>query len=423
MSDFPLNKYYMRAKRSFDKSLQEDATISPATKYQILHDFLQTNDSAAPGTGTLHLDSRSTGSFHAPAIDIHHSPGSSSQLSFNTFENNVNCHLDSYSTSSFHDPAIHIHPPSGSSSELTLNFSENNDNCQSRVEENPANSDNSSSPLAQWALQHNVPHSTLNHLLSILKESYSLDLPSDARTLLKTERSIVTKCVEPGHYYHFGLKNSILQLTKSFDVSNILNNTIYININVDGLPISKSSGSQVYPILCNIAGFKDIAMIGIYHGYQKPNDANSFLKDFVNEAIDLTNNRIAINGQLFIIKIKSFICDAPAKSFIKYTKGHTGYYSCTKCHIRGSSVASTTCFPDSDQIPLRTHIDFVLQIARKHHKGTSIIENIPGIDMINSFPLDYMHLICLGVVKKVILKLWCRGKTCTKLSKPVQLFY
>ena len=60
MSDrIPMNKYYMRAKRAFDKSLQEDATISPATNYQILLEFLQTNDSASPGTGTPHLGSRS----------------------------------------------------------------------------------------------------------------------------------------------------------------------------------------------------------------------------------------------------------------------------------------------------------------------------------------------------------------------------
>ncbi|XP_076674436.1 uncharacterized protein LOC143372265 [Andrena cerasifolii] len=39
--------------------------------------------------------------------------------------------------------------------------------------------------------------------------------------------------------------------------------------------------------------------------------------------------------------------------------------------------------------------------------------------MINSFPLDYMHLICLGVVKK-LLSLWCCGKRRTKISQPSQ---
>nr|XP_023013056.1 uncharacterized protein LOC111503073 isoform X1 [Leptinotarsa decemlineata] len=36
--------------------------------------------------------------------------------------------------------------------------------------------------------------------------------------------------------------------------------------------------------------------------------------------------------------------------------------------------------------------------------------------MIRNFPLDYMHLICLGVVKKLIVSLWLGGKPGIKLS-------
>ncbi|XP_076666305.1 uncharacterized protein LOC143367920 [Andrena cerasifolii] len=65
--------------------------------------------------------------------------------------------------------------------------------------------------------------------------------------------------------------------------------------------------------------------------------------------------------------------------------------------------------------PLRTDVDFRSKTDKEHHNGTSIIEKISGIHMINSFPLDYMHLICLGVVKK-LLSLWCCGKPRTKIS-------
>lgn len=41
---------------------------------------------------------------------------------------------------------------------------------------------------------------------------------------------------------------------------------------------------------------------------------------------------------------------------------------------------------------------------------------IPNIDMIKVFPLDYIHLICLGVVNKVIVSLWVERKPGTKLS-------
>lgn len=36
--------------------------------------------------------------------------------------------------------------------------------------------------------------------------------------------------------------------------------------------------------------------------------------------------------------------------------------------------------------------------------------------MIKDFPLDYMHLVCLGVMKKMIVNLWMNGKPPSKLS-------
>jgi len=57
---------------------------------------------------------------------------------------------------------------------------------------------------------------------------------------------------------------------------------IELAINIDGLPLAKSSGSQVYPILCRLVKHHGtVEMIGIYHGYQKPKNANSYLNDFV----------------------------------------------------------------------------------------------------------------------------------------------
>jgi len=61
---------------------------------------------------------------------------------------------------------------------------------------------------------------------------------------------------------------------------------IEININIDGLPLHKSSTSQVYPILCNLVNnFSEVNVIGIYHGFKKPSDANLFLKSFIEEEI------------------------------------------------------------------------------------------------------------------------------------------
>lgn len=267
--------------------------------------------------------------------------------------------------------------------------------------------------LSQWALKHNITHTAINDLLKILKP-YDCNLPIDARTLLSTPKNHVLKSIEPGSYYHFGLKNCFKLLLSNFQINSNCN-ILEILVNIDGLPLSKSSSSQFYPILCSLFGGASVAVIGIYHGHMKPHSANSFLQDFQEEATDLINNGFYYNGVIYMVKIKGFVCDAPAKSFIKYIKGHSGYMSCTKCYIEGSFCNDRVCFPQLFNLKPRTDIEYRSKVQKEHHTGTSIIEYIPGIDMIQSFPLDYMHLVCLGVMKKLI-NLWLCGKPSTKLQ-------
>lgn len=65
---------------------------------------------------------------------------------------------------------------------------------------------------------------------------------------------------------------------------------------------------------------------------------------------------------------------------------------------------------------MRSDFDFRLKKQSEHHSGTSILEEIPDLDMIAHFPSDYMHLVCLGVVKKMIVNLWMNGKPPNKFS-------
>lgn len=72
-----------------------------------------------------------------------------------------------------------------------------------------------------------------------------------------------------------------------------------------------------------------VDVVGIYHGYEKPKDANDLLKDFVNDVVELSTTGIKHNGIMYSIRIKAIICDAPAKAFVTYTVCHTGYSSCS----------------------------------------------------------------------------------------------
>ncbi|CAI6355029.1 unnamed protein product [Macrosiphum euphorbiae] len=49
----------------------------------------------------------------------------------------------------------------------------------------------------------------------------------------------------------------------------------------------------------------------------------------------------------------------------------------------------------------------------EYHKGNTPLERLP-IDMIKAVPIDYMHAVCLGTMKRM-LKFWVRGKQSVRI--------
>jgi len=265
--------------------------------------------------------------------------------------------------------------------------------------------------LCQWAVKFNINHNALDGLLVILKKVPALSqLPKDSRSILVTRKTNETLCltkINPGLYYHFGLRSAILEHFKFISTNNI--DVIKIVIGIDGLPISKSSASQLWPILGYIRPFKNsVFPIGIYWGHEKPEDSNLYLKQFYVEAKELLTNGVNINGVIFKVIIDGFSLDAPAKSFVLKVKGHSGYDSCTRCIEEGEYLKNRSCFPyTASGEKKRTHDDYVNMKYEEHHVGNtiSILSDLPGVNMVDAFALDYMHLVCIGVMKKLI-QLW-----------------
>lgn len=126
----------------------------------------------------------------------------------------------------------------------------------------------------------------------------------------------------------------------------------------------------------------------------------------VNEAKEICTNGIYVNSRNVPCRIEALICDAPAKAFVLRVKSHTGYSSCTKCITEGEYVGNRMCFPQIDAM-LRSDNDFIQKIDDNYHKPniTCNLLDIPFFKPVTSVPLDYMHLICLGVMRK-LLNLW-----------------
>lgn len=151
--------------------------------------------------------------------------------------------------------------------------------------------------IGKWAVHFNIPQNAVNALLNVLKNKAGLDfLPNDCRTLLhnKSTKILNLRTISAtAEYYHFELGNGIKRCASIFS----LHDEIKIAIGIDGLPLSKCSSSQFWPILAYIQPHhKYVFPVGVNHGYEKPKDSNEFLQDLITEILELTENGITIDN-------------------------------------------------------------------------------------------------------------------------------
>lgn len=231
--------------------------------------------------------------------------------------------------------------------------------------------------------------------------------------MLRTPRKIKLKKLLNGEYIHFNLNDTLTRIIKVN--KNYLSNPLKISFNIDGLPIFKDSNTQFWPILCQIKQKKmKPFVIGIFCGESKPNTLEMFLEDFIADLNFLLHNGISHEGINFAIEVHSFVCDAPAKAYIKCHKSHGGYSSCDKCTEYGSYVDGRVILPIKNNASKRTDLTFYEQTDETHHLGVSPLTDLK-IGLVSNFPIDYMHAVCLGVMRK-LLNSWIGGNLKVRLS-------
>lgn len=254
--------------------------------------------------------------------------------------------------------------------------------------------------LRNWALK-GVPLTKITDLLLILRRRLLPDLPKTAQTFLKTtsaQYTIVTWA--EGEFVYFGLEEG---LRNCIDIR-LHKEKIKLKINFDGLPLYKSSNEQFWPILVQphhkLAVYKPFP-IGIFCGRSKP-PLDLYLKDFVEEFNRLHENGLSIDGKELKVEIMCFICDTPARAYIKNILGHGGIHACERCNVEGFRYKKRTIYPVGESCA-RTDESFRNKECPEHHNGDTPILNIPSVNIIVMFILDFMHLCTLGVMKKLLL--------------------
>lgn len=263
------------------------------------------------------------------------------------------------------------------------------------------NSNTFSEQLIDWAISNKISQVVFSKLLKVLVENGVHNIPKTSKTLLKArESSIQVIAVEPGIYVHYGIEEKLKDLVKILMKKKLLvKNKIELSIFIDNLPLKKKSNIGLWTILGSIADQRNtIFTIGAYLGASKPNDSNLFLSSFVNEVKDLYSTGLTVNDEEFSVGVKRVVCDAPAKCFILNIKNFLSYSSCTKCNVTGEYGRNKVYYPEISD--LKVDNDYLNDQLYKGEK-TKLLE-IPDFGVVTKIPLDYMHLVCLGVTKKLI---------------------
>lgn len=256
------------------------------------------------------------------------------------------------------------------------------------------------SDFIDLVLEHSVPQTVVNDMLSFFRKFSFGDFPKCAKTLLKTPMRTKLRVVPPGLYWHRGIKSDLIKFANSSGCD-----TIKVSFSVDGVPVVKSSGADFYPICCSFNGSEEVFLAGVYYGVGKPASSDDFMAEFVEEMNQLVEECISCNNELLVaIVIDKCICDAVAKSWLLNVKAHSGRYSCCKCTIEGKYFGRRPAFLDLN-CPLRTDTSFVDQDQKQHHHGPTILSSLKTFLPVTNTVNDYMHLVLLGAVRKMVYML------------------
>ena len=200
-----------------------------------------------------------------------------------------------------------------------------------------------------------------------------------------------------------------------------------LNFNSDGVPVFKSSSCGIWPILLTVNELppnirKDhVLLAALWFGDSKPS-MNVFFEPFVNELRKLHDvgfhwTRLDKSVALTRVKALVGVCDSVARPALQGFSQYNGKYGCSFCYDPGVYIQQgdgfTRTYPYDCKSVLRTK-DVVLDLAEravaaKHAilgvKGPSILQLIPGFDIIHGMVPDYMHSVLLGVTRQ-LGKLW-----------------
>jgi hypothetical protein len=199
-------------------------------------------------------------------------------------------------------------------------------------------------------------------------------------------------------------------------------NTLHLMVFSDGTPIKKATYKQFWPVFVGICelprilreSIRNKIISGIWFGKTKPT-SDILFEPFINDLKLINKKGIKINSSRgsfdFFVNLYGLLGDSPGRNVFINMKQYNGYYGCPFCITPGRwSAAAHKIIFDMEDYPLRTSQSFIEDGTLATPKAP--INGIMGPTLIsklldlNFTPIDYMHLVCLGIFKHILVTLF-----------------
>ena len=112
---------------------------------------------------------------------------------------------------------------------------------------------------------------------------------------------------------YFLLSEQLLRHLKRHPVDTICGTgSLEISLNVDGLPLFKSSGKNLWPVLCAIVNIKPVVVFPVVLtcGDSKQNDLE-FLKELINDLNNVLKNGVQDGERILSVTIRDVLFVTP----------------------------------------------------------------------------------------------------------------
>ena len=228
------------------------------------------------------------------------------------------------------------------------------------------------------------------------------------------------------NYVSFNLEDQLKVVSKVCQLEEASDLTLRLIITCDGIPLSKSSEVELYPLIVYIDNFQNLNLrskcyiIGSIAMIRKKVSKiplnptlllRTFLRDF--EAINAKGGIETAWSPHTKLEVISFLADTPCRAKFLNVLQHNGTYPCHRCYVKLQDKLVPV--HKSNEIRLKT-MEEVNQLIdelenlrvvtpRTLHtfgiKGKSLLARF-NFDYIKQSPLEIMHCLFLGVAKNFL---------------------